>query len=176
MGTMAVAALMFAGGTWSADAQARPTATRRAEVQVGVSYVNGQSDYALKRYNGYGAYGDLDFRNGLGIEAAFHFISDWRTNGIYERTYEIGGRYSRHYGRYQPYAKAMVGRGVFNFPNNTANLAYNLFAFGGGLDIRLRPYLNTRIEYEAQKWLSGPLLPNGISPNLLSVGVAYRFK
>lgn len=175
IGTMVVAALVFTGTTL-ADAQARPTATRRAQAQVGASYVNGQSDYARSRYNGYGVYGDLDFRNGLGIEADFHFISDWNTGGIYERTYEIGGRYSRHYGRYQPYAKVMVGRGVFNFPAGTANLAYNLFALGAGVDIRIRPYLNTRVEYEAQRWLSGPLLPNGLSPNLLSVGMAYRFK
>jgi hypothetical protein len=168
--------LTFTGGAWIANAQAHPTATRLAEGQVGVSYVNGQSDYSQGRFNGYGIYADLDFHHGIGIEANFHFISDGDTNGRYEKTYEIGGRYSRHYGRFQPYAKGMVGRGVFNQYGNAFNLAYNMFAVGVGTDYRLNRFLNARVEYESQKWLSGPEFPNGLSPNLLSVGVAYHFK
>jgi opacity protein-like surface antigen len=168
-------ALTLAGGACMAHAQARPTASRLAEAQVGGSYVNAQSDYG-GRFNGFGLYADLDFRRGFGAEAAFHYISSGNSNGIYERTYEIGGRYSRHYRRFQPYGKFMVGRGVFNFPGNQANLAYNLYAFGGGTDYRVLPNINVRVEYEAQKWLSGPLLDNGLSPGLLSVGAAYHFK
>ncbi len=104
----------------------------------------------------------------------------------YERTYEIGGRYVIHHGRLDPYAKGMYGRGVFNFPpypNNptgpaSANLAYNLFAIGGGVDFRLKSYLNLRGDYEWQKWLGGGqvLLPNGITPQLFTLGVAYHFR
>jgi opacity protein-like surface antigen len=169
-------ALTLATGTCIAHAQARPTASRLAEAQVGGTYVNGQSDYARSRFNGFGIYADLDFRMGLGAEAAFHYISDGDPKGIYERTYEIGARYSRHYGRFQPYAKFLVGRGVFNFYGDQANLAYNLYAMGGGTDYRVLKNVNVRVEYEAQKWMSGPLLDNGLSPNLVSVGAAYHFK
>ncbi|MEO6802396.1 MAG: outer membrane beta-barrel protein [Granulicella sp.] len=171
-----IALTLAATGTGIVHAQALPTATRLAEAQVGVTYVNGRSDYSQKRFNGFGFYGDLDFRHGIGVEAAFHYMSDGQPKGIYERTYEIGGRYSRRYGRFQPYGKFMVGRGVFNFPGDQANLAYNLYAFGGGTDYRVLPFLNVRVDYEAQKWLSGPLLQNGLSPSLLSVGAAYHFK
>ncbi len=33
----------------------------------------------------------------------------------------------------------MVGRGVFNFQYDVANLAYNMFAIGGGADYQRQP-------------------------------------
>ena len=37
------------------------------------------------------------------------------------------------------------GRGVFNYPAyNEANLAYNMFAVAGGVDVRVRRYLSVR--------------------------------
>jgi hypothetical protein len=67
----------------------------------------------------------------------------------------------------------MYGRGVFNFPYDVANLAYNLFAGGVGADVRVLPYLNLRLDYEYQRWLSFP--PTGLTPQILTVGVAYHF-
>jgi len=166
--------LTLAAFATRAQAQASATATRLADGQVGVSYVNGQSDFEIDRYNGYGIYANLDFHRGFGIEADFHFMSDHTPSNIYERTYEIGGRYSRHYGRFQPYAKAMVGRGVFNQAYGVSNLAYNLLAVGVGTDYRIVPRINARVEYEYQDWLS--FQDKGLNPSLLSVGLAYHFK
>ena len=93
---------------------------------------------------------------------------------MYERTYEIGPRYVRDYGRFSPYVKAMYGRGVFNFPpQNAANLAYNMFAGGAGVDYRVLPYLNVRFDYEYQDWSSFP--PTGLKPQLFTIGAAYHF-
>jgi opacity protein-like surface antigen len=54
-----------------------------------------------------------------------------------------------------------------------ANLAYNIFAIGAGVDYHVLPGLNVRAEYEYQQWLSFP--PNGLTPKIFSVGAAYRF-
>ncbi len=173
-------------GTCILQGQARATATRNAEGQIGGSYINGYADYTLSRFNGIGAYADLDFRHGIGVEAEYHHITDLDPNYlIYQTTYEVGGRYSRHYGRFQPYAKVMVGRGNFNFPapgpNPDYNYSYNLYAFGFGVDIRAYRRINVRAEDEFQQWLPGSgaaaaFIPNGLSPNLPTLGIAYRFK
>ena len=164
--------------------QAGYTASRRADLQAGFSFLNGNSDYARSRFNGYGIYADLDFRCHFGAEVEYRFISDGdpapQTN-IYERTYQVGGRYSRHYGRFQPFAKVLVGRGVFNYPYGTANLAYNIGTIGGGTDIRILRHVNARVDYEYQHWFGfsrdgAPGTGNdSLTPTILSGGLAYHF-
>lgn len=156
--------------------QASPTASRAGDLQIGGGFSNANTDYVPNRVNGGTAYVDFDFYRHLGVEGEFRFIKDGQTN-IYEKTYEVGVRYSRVYkNRYQPYAKLMYGRGVFNFANSgvtTANLAYNMFAGGAGLDYRVLPYLNIRGEFEYQRWMSFP--PNGLTPSVVTIGAAYHF-
>jgi opacity protein-like surface antigen len=156
-------------------AQARPTAVRTASVQVGAGFSNANTDYLPNRVNGLTIYADYDFFHHLGIEGEFRYIKDGGTN-IYEKTYEIGPRYSRTYGRFSPYVKGLYGRGVFNFTyrgEQTANLAYNLIGVGGGVDYRLLRFLNLRGEYEYQHWFDFP--PNGLTPSVVTIGAAYRF-
>ncbi|MEO6912123.1 MAG: outer membrane beta-barrel protein [Edaphobacter sp.] len=159
-------------------AQASPTAKRTADFQIGVGFTNAASDYLPNRLNGGAAYFDFDFTRHLGVEGVFHFVKDGKGSDIYEKTYEIGGRYHLTYGRFMPYGKLMYGRGVFNFPTYPGyrhpNLAYNLMAAGAGLDYRILPYLNARADYEYQRWFGFP--PHGLTPSLLTLGVAYHFK
>ena len=169
----AFVAFLLAGSLQWLSAQAVSTATRRADLQVGVGFVSDNSDYAPQRLNGYALYTTLDLTNHYGGEFVFHQANSGQDDHLYERSYEIGPRYHRDYGRFAPYIKAMYGRGVFNFPNNVANLAYNLFAGGVGVDVKILPYLNVRADYEYQDWLSFP--PNGLSPQLITIGVAYHF-
>lgn len=157
-------------------AQATATASRAGDLQIGGGFSNANTDYLPTRVNGGTAYVDFDFYRHLGVEAEFRFLKDGPTT-IYEKTYQVGVRYSRTYkGRYQPYAKVMYGRGVFNFATNgvtTANLAYNMFAGGAGLDYHLLRNVNLRGDFEYQKWLSFP--PSGLSPTVITVGAAYHF-
>lgn len=157
-------------------AQATPTASRAGDLQIGGGFSNANTDYLPTRVNGGTAYIDFDFYKHFGVEGEFRFLKDGPSN-IYEKTYEVGGRYSRVYrDRYVPYVKLMYGRGVFNFATNgetTANLAYNMFAGGAGLDYRVLPYLNVRAEFEYQKWMSFP--PNGLTPSVITIGAAYHF-
>lgn len=170
--------LLAADGAVAAQAQKLPTAEKKLELQAGGDFLYGVSDYG-PRIKGYGGYAAADFTRHFGAEFDIHQAN--RVTNVYERTYELGGRYVLHYNRLNPYAKAMIGRGVFNFPpypgstQSRANLAYNMLAFGGGADYRLKRYLNLRADFEYQTWQHGPLLPNGITPYFASVGAAYRF-
>ena len=177
--TLLLLSLAFCAAS-AAQAQKLPTASRSLDIQAGGSFVYGHSDYGTT-LKGYGGYGTIDFKPHFGLMLDFH-----QANGnykIYERTYEVGGRYVRHYHRFDPYAKGMYGRGVFNFPPpifdptgpSAGNLAYNLFAVGGGVDYKLRRSINIRGDYEYQIWQSGPGLVHGLTPWLASVGVAYHF-
>jgi hypothetical protein len=162
-------------------AQASATASRLGDAQIGGGFVNANSDYARSRFNGYDFYADLDFHHNFGAEVEYHYLTDGDQNTHeYQRTYEVGARYSRHFGRFQPYGKIMIGRGVQNYPYDIANLAYNIGALGGGTDIRIRRHFNARIDYEYQHWFSFRKEPytapnDSLTPDMLSVGFAYHF-
>ena len=172
---------VFAGSRL--HAQAIPTASSPGFLQVGGTFNLVSSDYGTPRLKGGGAYITFDIRPRYGIEAEFRQASDSNpVDAIYERTYEIGPRYVRHYGRYAPYGKIMFGRGVFRYPapfgdpgaqNTAAILYYNMIAIGGGLDYRLLNHVNLRGDYEYQRWFGFP--ENGLTPSSIGIGVAYRF-
>ena len=165
------------------NAQATPTAERDGNLQIGAMFNLAWPNYYPETFKGYGGYTTFDFQYHLGIEGEFHQINDSNsTRGVYERTYEIGPRYVLRHQRYNPYAKALYGRGVFNYPSEldsngkiepTATLAYNIGAIGAGLDYIVRPRFKVRVDYEYQRWFGFP--PNGLTPQILSIGVAYRF-
>ena len=167
-------------------AQSVYTANRKADLQAGGGYSIAKPDTGPDKFKGFYLYFDLDFKHHLGIEGEFHKVNQDDPGKEYEKTYEIGPRYYRTYkdGLFRPYIKGMYGRGVYNYPQDTANLAYNLFAMGGGLDIRANRRINIRVfDYEYQKWLHFLPPPEGLlfkpqstlSPQVISFGVAYHF-
>ena len=155
-------------------AQASHTATRVGDLQIGGGVISAQSDYASNRYKGLFGYADFDFKEHFGAEFEIHQIYSPDGDDVHERSYEIGGRYLRTYGPFVPYAKIMVGRGVFNFPRDVANLAYNIYAGGIGADYKATSFLHVRGEYEYQRWTG--FQNSTLSPSLVSVGVAYHFR
>ncbi len=163
-------------------AQATPTASRAGDLIIGGGYTSAVSDYG-HRFTGFAIYGDFDFTRHLGVEANFHKVSYGAGSPLYEKTYEIGPRFFLTYGRFVPYAKIMIGRGVFNYPalpppapqnQARANLAYNMYAGGFGTDIKVLPWLYVRGDVEFQKW--GGFPPHGLSPELYTIGAAYHFR
>lgn len=162
-------------------AQATPAASRLGDLQVGGTFTNADSDYVVNRINGFGFYSDFDFRRHIGAEVDFHQLNDRQgqsTYQIYERSYEVGGRYFWNFGRFKPYGKGLYGRGVFNYPQvfsdvQRANLAYNMLDAGVGVDIAVQKHINVRAEYEYQHWFGFP--PSGLTPTLITVGAAYHF-
>jgi opacity protein-like surface antigen len=167
-----------------ASAQAKPLVSRLGDIQVGGGYSYGTADYASDHVRGFSFYSDVDFWRHVGVEVDFHQLNDPNSTTIYERTYEAGGRYFRHYGDFTPFARAMYGRGVYNFPpyplpapQNVAsgNLAYNMFVGAAGVDVAVTPRINFRGEFEYQRWLGGLGLPNGLTPIIVNIGFAYHF-
>jgi Outer membrane protein beta-barrel domain len=163
---------LFAGSTLL-HAQAAPTAARLGDLQIGVGYGLANSDYSPERFKGIAAYGGFDFTPHFGAEVDFRLLKDPSPAAMYEKTYEVGVRYHRTYRRITPYAKIMVGRGVFNYQYNVANLAYNMFAGGGGVDYRALRFLSVRADFEYQHWFGFP--PHGLAPTVGTIGVAYHF-
>ena len=168
----------------SLPAQVTPAASYANDLQVGATINFASPDFGPNTLRGFGFYLTDDFalHHHVGFEASFHQLYDPDAKeGIYQRTYEIGPRYVFRFGRLKPYAKLLVGRGVFQFPPDpqhpangpAANLAYTTFAGGFGADYRVRPSIKVRVDYELQRWGSFP--PNGINPRVLSFGVAYHF-
>lgn len=181
-------------GTSMAMGQARAAASRLGDLQVGATYSVANSDYGEFDLRGFGAYGDFDFRNHLGVEVDFRQLNDPKDiqqNKIFERSYEAGGRYFWRFGRLKPYGKALYGRGVFSPPpvliqaeelgetpatEVFPQVAANMIDLGVGTDIVVRSHINVRVEYEYQKWFSAAYpLNKGLSPTMVNFGVAYHF-
>jgi opacity protein-like surface antigen len=177
--------------------QVDATEIRVGDLQAGGGFSYATPDYGPQNLSGFNFYATFDFREWLGIEADFHQVNSGTASKIYERTYEIGPRVVRHYGRFAPYAKVLIGRGVFNYPPDcldrttflptscnspnvdpsttgaSANLAYNEVAFGVGVDVNVTRRINARLDYEYQDWFG--FTPSGLTPQVYSVGVAYHF-
>jgi opacity protein-like surface antigen len=159
------------------------TAYRKADLQAGGYFSGVWPDYG-NRLLGYGGYVAYDFLPHWGAE--FDFRQAKSTNGsqLTERTYEFGGRYViTHKSRFNPYARVSYGRGVFNFPKGSSlygfNTAYNLMAFGAGVDYNLSRSINIRGDYDYQHWFNFPGISgtanSSLAPQAVSVGVAYHF-
>lgn len=174
-----LAAVLLAVAAAGAHAQAtRRTAERKADLQIGGSFLVASPDYSPNRFIGLGGYITYDFKPRWGVELNIRQANTRQGDHVYERTYQIGGRYVYRVGPLNPYARASIGRGVFNFPYTdpnppSANLAYNMYSLAGGLDYNFIPAINLRAEYEYQRWGSFP--PRGLSPQVFSMGAAYHF-
>lgn len=179
--------LLVAGAVPAMQAQKQPTATRTFDIQAGGEFTYARPDYTGtfpvfidNEMKGYGFYGNIDFLPHVGLQLDYHKVSGQLNT--YERTYEVGGRYVIRKNRWTPYVKVEYGRGVINgvpyIVGGPAafNLASNMIVLGGGADYKLKPYLNLRGDFEYQDWFSNLGLPNGITPYLGSIGVAYHFR
>jgi opacity protein-like surface antigen len=156
-----------------------PTAARAADLQVGAGLTVARHDYEFAPpedgtyISGATVYATYDFRPHLGVEFNFRQLSSHDADHMYERSYEIGPRYVWHLRRFNPYVRVSYGRGVFNFPGDVANLAYNMFAAGGGVDVNVLKHLNARVDFDYQDWLKFP--GTTVRPSVGTVGVAYHF-
>lgn len=170
-----LACVAAVGGAAAAHGQALVTASRAGDIQVGGGFSLASPDYQPGSIKGGAFYADFDFMKHVGLELGFHQMNA-SVNQLYERTYEVGGRYLvKPRGELRPYIKGLYGRGVLNFPQNEANIAYNMFVAGGGVDYGVKRWLTVRADFEYQYWLSGPGIENGLTPLVGTVGVAYRF-
>jgi len=158
-----------------ACAQYQTTASRIGDLQIGAGFVFAKSNYNFTPINLFGGslYTTFDIRNHWGGEFNFRHTRASSDSTVYERTYEIGPRIFLARGPLIPYAKVLYGRGVYNFHNNIANVAFNMYTFGGGADFQLRRSINLRADYEYQTWMGFPI--TNLHPSVITIGVAYHF-
>ena len=158
--------------------QAAPTATRLADIQVGVAGSAYTLDYDDGYEEGLTVYGDVDFRKHLGIEALYRNASIQTPHDIGENHLLIGPRYHVDRSRFSPYAKALLGSGTINFQKGfyagNSSQTYFIYALGGGVDLHATRHINVRlIDFEYQIWPG--FAPHGLTPYGYSAGAAYHF-
>jgi hypothetical protein len=96
---------------------------------------------------------DLDTRRRFGVEAEGRWLMFHETNQLHATTYLAGPRYHFTRGKFQYYAKGLVGVGQFNFPYNYAQGNYLVIAPGGGVDYRWKRKISLRLaDVEYQIW------------------------
>jgi hypothetical protein len=160
------------------SAQAGYTATRRADIQVGVAASAYTLDYDEGREEGLTVYGDVDFTRHLGVEALYRNASIITPHDIGENHFLAGPRFRMKVGRFVPYAKLLIGAGTINFQTGYNARAYEQtyldYAFGAGVDLHATRHINVRLfDLEFQRWPNFP--PHGLTPWGASIGAAYRF-
>ena len=122
--------------------------------------------YGQRKMLGITAFVDADTKRRFGIEAEGRWLEFHQTANVHAETYSIGGRYHFDVGRFEPYAKGLVGFGDFNFPYNYAYGRYVVVTAGGGLDFRWTRRVTVRaVDFEYQDW------PNFTFGNMNSLGV-----
>jgi len=129
--------------------------------------------YGERKMLGFSGFVDADTRRGYGLEAEGSWMIFHQTANVHTATYMIGPRYHMTFGRYQPYAKALVGVGKFNFHYNYARGSYLVVAPGGGVDMRLSSRIRLRLaDLEYQYW---PQFTYGaMSTVTISSGIRFR--
>jgi hypothetical protein len=129
--------------------------------------------YGERKMLGFTGFVDADTRRRYGLEAEGSWMTFHQTANVHASTYTIGPRYRIVLGRYQPYAKALVGIGEFNFPYNYAHGSYLVIAPGGGVDFRLSRRIRFRLaDVEYQYW---PQFTYGAMSSIsVSTGIRFR--
>jgi len=150
-------------------AQALPTATSMASLQVGAGYADAAPDYTKSSIHGISAFVDYDFRQHIGVELAIHDVTLDTPSGVGESSYLIGPRFLLPRGPFTLYGKVSAGMGSLS-GQAVQKSSYSAYAFGGGLDYRVTRHIVVRaFDYEAQHWSTG------LTPTVITIGAAYRF-
>lgn len=109
--------------------------------------------YGGRKMLGLTGFVDVDSRSPFGLELEGRWL-EWRqTANVHAETYALGPRYHRNIGKFQPYAKGLVGFGNFAFPYGLAHGHYMMVTAGGGLDYHIRRRIYLRVaDIEYQYW------------------------
>lgn len=166
---LAAAALTICLGTaTSAPAQVLPSAVAGGfKLSAGAAASGYYLQYGARKLAGGSAFVDLNTSRRLGIEAEGRWLELHQTEKVHVETYSAGLRYHMDFGRFQPYAKGLIGFGDFNFPFGYATGRYLVVTGGGGLDYRWTHRIQVRVaDVEYQDW------PQFTFGSMSSVGVS----
>lgn len=151
-------ALMAAIAVLAAAGKARGQAAsagyqQAAKLSAGGTGFGEYLQYGQRNMLGASVFVDGDTTRRIGIEAEGRWLEFNQTANVHAETYSIGGRYHFDVGRFQPYAKGLVGIGSFNFPYNYATGRYLVVTAGGGVDFHWTRRIYVRAaDFEYQDW------------------------
>ena len=130
-------------------------------------------DYGDRKLGGITALVDVDTRRGIGIEGEARWLEYHQVANVHVETYSVGARYHRNLGKFQPYAKGLIGFGNFNFPYNYAYGRYTVITMGGGVDYEWKKRISLRpVDLEYHMW---PQFTYGSMNDMgVSMGVRVR--
>ena len=123
-------------------------------ISVGGTASGNYLQYGERKMLGVSGFADFDTPRSLGIESEASFLMFHQTANVHDEVYSIGPRYHRNIGwKLQPYAKALVGLGEFNFPYSYAQGSYLVITPGAGIEYRLSRRIHIRaVDFEYQLW------------------------
>ncbi|MGB7267775.1 MAG: hypothetical protein WBC92_19815 [Terracidiphilus sp.] len=168
----ALMAALFFAGPGKASAQVVPPGDQGGvRLTAGGTASGYYLQYGQRKMLGASAVVDVDTKRRIGIEVEGRWLEFRQTANVHAETYSAGGRYHFDLGRFQPYAKGLIGFGDFNFPYNYAHGRYLVVTAGGGLDFHLAHRIYWRsADVEFQDW------PQFTFGNMTSVGVSTGFR
>ena len=109
--------------------------------------------YGERKMLGVTAFVDVDTIRHFGFEGEGRWLVFNQTESVTTATYLAGPRVHMSVGKFQPYAKGLVGVGEFNFPYNLAHGGYLVVAPGGGVDYHLNKKVILRLaDFEYDYW------------------------
>jgi hypothetical protein len=170
---LALAAFLL-GSYVSVFGQARPLATGPGMyVALGGTYSLFEGDYGQRKIMGGAVYVDANPYRLYGLEAEVRRLNYSGNPGMNQMTFLGGPKVSFRSHGIVPYAKMLVGVGIFNFPYHYGQGSYLVLAPGAGVDWNVGRRIRVRlIDVEYQDWSKftfGPEHPYGVS-----VGISYQ--
>lgn len=132
-----------------------------------------QVQYGDQKLIGGAAVVDVDTRRRYGAEFEGRWLLFNNPTQIQDKTWLAGPRFHFSRGKFQYYAKGLVGIGQFKFPYDYAQGNYLVVAPGGGVDYRWKRRISFRLaDVEYQYW---PQFTYGAMTSVgVSAGVRYH--
>jgi hypothetical protein len=164
---VALAALCLIGSI-AASAQVAPAGFQdRISISAGGTASEYFFQYGQTRLLGATPFADIDIWRHYGIEVETRFLEFNQPENIHAETYLGGPRYRINMGKFQLYAKGLVGFGTFHYPYGYGTDNDFVAAPGGGVDYHISPRVHIRLaDVEYQYWPQfhyGPMSSFGIS-------------
>jgi hypothetical protein len=150
----------------------------RGVFQVGVGATAARPDFATNYIVGLTGYASYDTGSHGGVIVEAHVVNLYTPQDVGENSFLLGFRYGITKSRFHPYAKLLTGVGALQlqrgYQAGSSTAYYEVFAAGGGVDLIAPHKINVRLfDFEYQGWPG--VRPNGLTPMLMTVGVARRF-
>jgi hypothetical protein len=166
-----IAAVLLFSGAYSLRAQVGPAGDAGGlNLTAGGAVTGFKLQYGDRKMLGVAAFVDADTRRRIGIEAEGRFLEFHQTANVHAETYTIGPRYHLTFGRFQTYAKGLVGFGIFHYPYGYGTDSDFVLSPGIGVEYRLSRRVRWRMgEFEYQFWPQfhyGAMSTYGVSTGL----------